>query len=144
MATGGSTAPAATVAIGGVRGAAGLLLVSDGWVLLQQRSPGSHHGGTWSIPGGAMRSGETAERAAVREAVEEVDLDPDLVDVVGSYVDQHGPWSYTTVIATHQGCGSMRSVTETAAVQWVTAGLVSRATSCTPAKHLVTAAEPAA
>jgi len=110
----------------GIHGAAGLLLVSDGWVLLAQRSPGSHHGGTWSIPGGAMRRGETAEEGAVREAVEEVGLDPARIELVGAHVDDHGDWSFTTVIATHQGAGSMRPVAETAAVEWVHAGLVAR------------------
>ena len=99
----------------GVHGAAGLLLVSDGWIALQQRSPGSHHGGEWSLPCGAMRSGETAEEAAVREAVEEVAVDPGRIDLVGSHVDQHDDWSYTTVFAAHQGAGNLRPVAETAA-----------------------------
>lgn len=110
----------------GIHGAAGLLVVSDYWVLLHQRSPGSHHGGTWSIPGGALRGTETAEQAAVREAVEEVGVDPARLDLVGSHVDDHGAWSYTTVLATHQGGGEMRPVAETTAVEWVFSGMMNR------------------
>jgi len=111
--------------------------------MLHQRSPGSHHGGTWSIPGGALHGTETAEPAAVREAVEEVGVDPDRIDVVGGHVDDHGAWSYTTVLATHQGSGGMRPVTETTTVEWVIAGLVARY-QLNPRQALVTAAEPAA
>lgn len=103
----------------GRHGAAGLLLVSgDGRVLLQQRAA-SQHAGTWALPGGARHREESAEDAAVREAAEEVGLDPGRVEVVDTSVDDHGNWSYTTVIATHRGVGDMRPVSETAAVRWV-------------------------
>lgn len=88
----------------GVFGAAGLLLRHrdrDGttWVLLQHRAPWSHHGDTWGLPGGARMSTETPWQAAVREADEEAGVDGALVRVVTTYVVDHGPWSYTTVIA---------------------------------------------
>lgn len=85
----------------GVYGAAGLLLSAPGpTVLLQHRASWSHHGDTWGVPGGARGSAETAVQAALREASEETGLDPDGLTVVGELVDDHGGWTYTTVLAT--------------------------------------------
>ncbi len=81
----------------GVHGAAGLLLWHGGAVLLQHRALWSHHGGTWGLLGGARRRAETAEQAAAREAAEEAGLPPGSYTVTGTYVDDHGGWSYTTV-----------------------------------------------
>ncbi len=82
-------------------GAAGLLLVdAELGVLLQHRAHWSHHGGTWGVPGGARASGEGALDAAVREAAEEAAIPPDSVRPSHAWVEDHGPWSYTTVVAT--------------------------------------------
>ena len=80
-------------------GAAGLL-VSDGTrVVLQHRAPWTHEGGTWGLPGGARDSHEDVVTAALREATEESALDPVHVRPFGEWVDDHGGWSYTTVVA---------------------------------------------
>jgi 8-oxo-dGTP pyrophosphatase MutT (NUDIX family) len=84
----------------GLHGAAGLLVVADGAVLLQHRAPWGHEGDTWGVPGGARDSGESAVQAALREAAEETGLDPALVTVAREVVDDHGGWSYTTVVGT--------------------------------------------
>jgi 8-oxo-dGTP pyrophosphatase MutT (NUDIX family) len=84
----------------GTYGAAGLLLAHPvAGVLLQLRVPWSHFGGTWGLPGGARKAGETPEQAAIREADEEASVPPDAVEVLGTNVYDIGYWSYTTVLA---------------------------------------------
>ncbi|HWH26922.1 MAG TPA: NUDIX hydrolase [Pseudolysinimonas sp.] len=81
-------------------GAAGLLLAHpEAGVLLQHRAAWSHHGGTWGLPGGARKAGETAAQAAIREADEEASVPPHLVEVLELSVLDLGYWSYTTVVA---------------------------------------------
>ncbi|WP_092201704.1 NUDIX domain-containing protein [Blastococcus tunisiensis] len=87
----------------GRAGAAGLLVHRDAAdgpeLLLQHRAWWSHHGGTWGTPGGALHAGESAADGALREVREELGLTAaDLVLGVRS-VDDHGGWSYTTVLA---------------------------------------------
>ena len=87
----------------GLAGAAGLLLhrVGDSGaeVLLQHRAEWSHHGGTWGTPGGALHVDEDAATGALREVCEELGLVPDDVVLGAHSVDDHGGWSYTTVLA---------------------------------------------
>lgn len=88
----------------GVYGASGLLAVHHDTsgtphVLTQERAAWSHHGGTWGLPGGALDSHEDAVAGALREAREEAALTGDGLRVQGLYVDDHGGWSFTTVIA---------------------------------------------
>ena len=91
-------------------GAAGLLLRApqpDGTpaVLLQHRAVWSHQGGTWSLPGGARDSHESAEETAVREAREEAGLVAERLTVRATVVTAEVAgvggrrWTYTTVVA---------------------------------------------
>ena len=89
-------------------------------VLLQHRAAWSHHGGTWGVPGGAVNRGETPEVAALREAAEEVGLDPRQVRVTGSLRDDHGGWAYETLLAEADTLLPVRATAaETAGVRWV-------------------------
>lgn len=105
----------------GPRGAAGLLLADRGRVLLQLRARWSHHGGTWSIPGGARERGETGVQAALREAREELGVDPSGVETCGSSVASCGGWTYETVLAAPRTELQLRDLAETEAHAWVQA-----------------------
>ena len=83
----------------GLHGAAGLLLRDRDRILLQHRAIWSHHGGTWGLLGGARDSQEPPAETALREAAEEGEIASDGVTVRGTYVDDHGGWTYTTVLA---------------------------------------------
>ncbi|GIH93871.1 NUDIX domain-containing protein [Planobispora siamensis] len=88
----------------GVHGAAGLLAVhhdsgGTAHILMQKRSLWSHHGGTWGLPGGARDSHEDSITGALREAREEAALHGEGLRVQGVYTDDHGGWSFETVIA---------------------------------------------
>ena len=84
-------------------GAAGVLITDGERVMLQHRAVWTHEGGTWAVPGGARDSHEDAVTAALREAAEEAALDPAHVRPFGEWVDDHGGWSYTTVVAVALG-----------------------------------------
>jgi len=97
-----------TVADGGVRwgryGAAGMLVRhvdDDGltWLFLARRSQFCHRGGTWGIPGGALDLGEEPLQGAVREFREEIGIEPAPFTVAGVHEDDHGGWSYWTIVA---------------------------------------------
>ena len=57
-------------------------------VVLTRRSEAlRHHKGHVAFAGGSLEEGETWVDAAIREAQEEIGLDPDLVEVIGSMDD---------------------------------------------------------
>jgi 8-oxo-dGTP pyrophosphatase MutT (NUDIX family) len=108
----------------GPRGAAGLLVADDGRVLLQLRARWAHQGGTWSIPGGARERGESSVEAALREAREELGVDPAGVETVGSYVAECGGWRYETVFARATVRLRLEDRAESAGHRWVAADQV--------------------
>ncbi|WP_425954701.1 NUDIX domain-containing protein [Xylanimonas sp. McL0601] len=112
----------------GLYGAAGLMLVRRSAagavtdVVLQHRALWSHEGGTWGVPGGALDAGEDAVTGALRESWEEAGIDPHEVRVVGTYVLDHGVWTYTTVVGeVADGADVVPAATdpESLAVRWV-------------------------
>ena len=52
-----------------------------------------NHTGQVSLPGGRVEAGETFEAAAIREAVEEIGVDPAAVEVLGRLTPLHIPIS---------------------------------------------------
>ncbi len=96
-----------TVADGGVRwgryGAAGILArhidpAGTAWYFVARRSMYCHRGGTWGIPGGALDHGESPLEGALREFAEEIHVLPEPYTVVDIHEDDHGGWSYWTVL----------------------------------------------
>ena len=83
----------------GLNGAAGILIYRDGAILLQHRAPWVHNGDTWGIPGGARDSHESVTEGAIREVVEETGIDPQYLNPRDTHIDDHGIWSYQTIIA---------------------------------------------
>ena len=90
----------------GLNGAAGVLLArrdartgAPVSVLLQHRARWSAEGGTWGVPGGAISDGENPLEGGLRESYEEANIRPEDIQVVGSYLEDHGPWGYTTILA---------------------------------------------
>ena len=67
---------------------------------LARRSMHTHLGGTWAIPGGALDEGETPLEGALREFVEEIGvlLEEHDFEVAEVYEDDHGGWSYWTLV----------------------------------------------
>lgn len=105
----------------GAHGAAGLLIRRVAWgeparYLLVLRHEHSHEGGTWGVPGGALHPGEQARAGALREAEEEIGAIPCELVTTDEHVDDHGEWSYTTLVV------DVPVLFEPVAASWETAG----------------------
>lgn len=75
--------------------AAVLLPVWEGHLLFTVRSAHlPHHAAQISFPGGRFDDGETAEQAALREAWEEVGLEPEAVEILGHLNPTLSPFGY--------------------------------------------------
>lgn len=107
-------------------GAAGVLVRHvdvDGDVayFLARRSMHTHNGGTWAIPGGALDHGETPLEGALREFAEEIGPLLDQYEVAHEHEDDHGGWSYWTLVVDVPERFEPPSslMWETAEVRWV-------------------------
>ena len=94
-------------------------------VLLIQRGKAPRYG-TWSLPGGRQKLGETVREAALREIKEETNLDVELtqlIDVVDSLTrDDDGQvrFHYTLVdFAAESRDGTAKAGSDAAGVRWV-------------------------
>jgi 8-oxo-dGTP diphosphatase len=114
----------------GKHGAAGLLAAAPGpdgraSVLLIRRASWTQHAGTWGPPGGARDSHESAARAALREAAEECAVPPGAPRIHGVLDDDHGGWSYQTLIAAGDAAFRVLAASaEAPEVAWVPASRV--------------------
>jgi 8-oxo-dGTP diphosphatase len=114
-------------------GAAGVLVRhvdGDGvpHFFLARRSLHCHNGGTWAIPGGALDHGEEPLEGALREFSEEIGVHLGEHTVVQSHEDDHGGWSYWTIVVdiAERFPEPTQFNWETAEVAWVPAAELSR------------------
>jgi 8-oxo-dGTP diphosphatase len=109
----------------GAEGGAGLLLryqprEGEATYLLQQRSRWVDEPGTWGIPGGAIKTGESPEAAAPREAEEEVGQLPSYTVKGIEVQDCGGGWKFHIVAADVDRPFDAYAVQETDATGWFT------------------------
>ena len=104
----------------------GAVIICKGKILLEKRksAPGR---GKWTIPGGLVELGETAEQTVIREVKEETNLEveqPKLIDVVNNItVDENGKTKYHFAIVDYfvklKG-GTLKAADDAAELRWVT------------------------
>jgi len=79
----------------------GAIIICNGKILLEKRK-GEPGRDKWTVPGGLVELGESAEQTVMREVKEETNLEveqPELVDVVNSVTtDENGKIKYHFVI----------------------------------------------
>ena len=85
-----------------------------------RRSALCHQGSTWAVPGGALNRREEPLAGALREFAEEVGVDLAEFAVVAVHEDDHGGWTYTTVVVEVTERFAASSLNwETDAADWV-------------------------
>ncbi len=104
----------------------GAVIICNGKILLEKRK-GEPGRGKWTIPGGLVELGESAEQTVMREVAEETNLEveqPRLIDVVNNVtLDEDGRIKYHFVIVDYfvkfKG-GKLKAADDTAELRWIT------------------------
>lgn len=104
----------------------GAVIICNGKILLEKRK-GEPGRGKWTIPGGLVELGESAEQTVMREVAEETNLEveqPRLIDVVNNVtLDEDGRIKYHFVIVDYfvkfKG-GKLKAADDAAELRWVT------------------------
>jgi 8-oxo-dGTP diphosphatase len=115
----------------GANGAAGFLFRftdpgGEARYLLTRRARQVEEPGTWGVPGGAMRDGESPETAAGRETVEEIGQLPPHRIVATEIQDCGGGWRFHLLTAEVDAPFPAFSVQETDATGWFTVDAMRR------------------
>lgn len=103
----------------------GAVIICNGEILLEKRK-GEPGRGKWTVPGGLVELGESAEQTVMREVREETNLEveqPELIDVVNSVTtDENGRIKYHFVIVDYfvklKG-GTLEAADDAAELKWV-------------------------
>ena len=89
-----------------------LIAIDGDWdvILTRRNSDLPHHRGQIAFPGGSVDEGENCMQAALREAEEEIGLDPSTVSVLGCHDDIWTPSGFiiSPVIGVLSSAGNLR------------------------------------
>ena len=103
----------------------GAVIICDGKILLEKRK-GEPGRGKWTVPGGLVELGESAEQTVMREVKEETNLEveqPKLIDVVNNVtLDEDGRIKYHFLIVDYfvklKG-GKLKAADDASELKWV-------------------------
>jgi 8-oxo-dGTP diphosphatase len=119
------------------------VIVDDDRILACRRAPGKASAGLWEFPGGKIEGGETPEAALVREIREELGVDIEVGELIGTDITPVGVvWIELSCYWARLVDGRPLSSTDHDELSWLPAGALGElrwATPDLPAVALLTA-----